>query len=317
VKLGLGALVLILVAACSSDGGSSDADTTPTPSPKASKTKTPPDSELPPRKRLKAAKLALSRATSGAYDLNVRFQGLDDMSIRERGQFNVPDEVIDIVRTVQTPARSGEETTSHVIRWRSSAGAQFMQMDDWGPWEGCWGEFGPELTRELGVDVSALPNIPVPVSLVLDARLTSKNRPAMVRPGGVPSIVPAASTPAADEITATTDGFTALQMLGVGGSVLFDLDPAVARARVPVQLRYHHRYTETIDAVTLRGADAVEALRSTDATLDRELAGFMGSAHAFAQFSEAGSSVKFLRPAPDRLLPDGATRDQTCPANLD
>jgi len=318
VRAVLGATVLVLVAACTGESGDPSGEPSGEPSSKPTRrqsTASPSESPKPPRQRLRAAQLALSRTTGGAYDLAVGIRGVDDPFLTEKGRFDVVHEVLEVERTVPRPEpKDGQD--SLVFRMRSSAEARFLQMDDWGAWEGCWIDMDSELTSLAGVDLSAIPNIAVPVSLVLDAKLAPQNRPALAPPGGTPSIVPAASTPAVDEITVLTDGLTALQMFGVSGSVLLDLDPAVARARVPVSVSFFERYPDIVQHVRIDGA-AAEALRDSGAELDRQLTTLVRSALTGATFHQDVIPVEFVRPAPDRLLPAGATRDQTCPANLD
>lgn len=316
MRIFLGALVLVLAlaTACSGGGDDPEADPTSEPSARASEETA---REKPPRRRLRAAQRALAKATSGAYDLAVGVRGVDAPFMTEKGRFDARHEVMEIERTVPRPEPEEGQSSSLVIRIRSSAKARFMQMDDWGPWEGCWIDMASGFTSLVGVDITALPNIPVPVSLVLDAQLAPHTQPALARPGGTPSLVPAASTPAKDTVTVHTDGVTALQMFGVSGSVLFDLDPAVEKAKVPVTLSYFERHPNVVKQVTIDGAAAAAALRATDTDLDRRVTRFLRAARTGAIFRPDVIPVEFLRPAPEKLLPDGATRDQTCPANLD
>jgi hypothetical protein len=260
----------------------------------------------------------MSRSTDGAYELSVSLSGLDHPLVSERGRFDVQHEVMDTVRTTQDPtAEDDDERSSYVMRVRSSPETRFLQMDDWGKWDGCWAEYDDELMASLGVDMSGLPNIPVPVSLVLDAKVPAKNRPVVARPGGSASVVPAVSTTAPDSLTVHTDGYTALQMLGVSGSVLVELDAAVVRAKVPVRLEFFFAYPELVEDVYVEGPEVLSALRATDAQLDAQLTSYLGAAFSRATFSEATTPVEFDRPSPDQLVPAGATMDQTCPANLD
>lgn len=311
----LGALLLMLATACS--GSDEPPASKATSSPRSSASATPTEPPKPPRQRLKAAQLALSRATGGAYELDVGAEGLDHPLITERGRFDVLHEVMDVVRTVQDPtAEDDDERSSYVMRIRSSTDTRFLQMDNWGNWDGCWAEFDPEQLAGLGTDLAGLPNIPVPVSLVLHARLPARNVPAMTRPGGSTSVVPAASTPV-EVLTVQTDGYTALQMLGVSARVLFALDAAAARTKVPVNLTFFYRYPDIVERVSIDGPVALAALRAADVDLDRQVVAFLGSAYARARFSRAPTPVEFDRPSPEQLLPSGATQDQTCPANLD
>jgi hypothetical protein len=317
VKVALGVLVLLLATACSA-GEEPMGERIPGPSPRSTDKSTTAPPEKSPRQRLRAAQLALSRVTGGAYEVSVGATGLDHPIIAERGRFDVLHEVVDVVRSVRLPTSENEdEATSYVMRVRSSGKQRFMQFEDWGPWDGCWAEMGHATMATLGVDLASVPNIPLPVSLVLDARLPRGNRPALSRPSGRATIRPAVARPAADELIVLTGGFTALQMLGIGGRVLMDLDPVVVRARVPVTLTFFARFPEIVQHVYLNGTATAEALRATTADLDRDLMALVNSAYANTTFIEAVTPVVFESPEADVLLPSNATRDQTCPVNLD
>jgi hypothetical protein len=302
--MALGILVLVLVSACSGEDGEPSSETSaPVPAPTtASTTPAPSESPKPPRQRLEAAQLALTRATGGAYTLRIDADYAQERII-ERGSFDVQAGVVNLRRTIRFAPGSGEKGR-YVLRFRSSSNQRFFQMEDWGPWDGCWQELTPDLlAAEVGVDVDlrGFPNIPVPVSLVLDARLSPQN-------------VSPTSGPYEGNATVLTDGFTALQMLGVSSSVLFDLPLAVARVKVPAYISYFDEYPHIVESVEVVGDDVEEAFRDSKAKTPEKLRDFVNYRSAIVTFAPADGPVRFERPPARQLLPPGATADDSCAA---
>ena len=298
VRSFLGALaLLLLVSGCSAGDGepsSRSVASARSPTPSA------PPSDPPPRpgQRLEAAQLALARAHGGVYTLRVA-DGFTDPFISERGIFDVQAEVINVRRTIHVAAGGSDR---YVMRIRSSPRTRFLQMEGWGNWEGCWAELDRGLLADQGIDLGQLPNIPVSVSLVLDARLSPEN-------------VYAATGPVASRATVLTDGFTALQLLGFDGSTIIELPRAVARVKVPVQLSYFADYPEVVESVDILGGEVTEAFRTSDAKIPEELSTQLRSRSSSVTFAPATEPVRFERPPAKLLLPRGASPDQTCPAH--
>jgi hypothetical protein len=304
VKAALGALVLVLVTACSGDGGTPSGEAGPEPSagaPSQPSETSPSEPPLPPKPRLRAAQQVLTRAAGGAYTLRIDDDAAGP-SIVERGLFDVQAGVVNLRRTVRFTAGGAERRQS--LRIRSSSRARFLQMEDWGPWDGCWGELTPDVLAEVGIDVDlrGFPNIPIPVSLVLGARVSPLN-------------VSPTSGPYEGNATVLTDGFTALQMLGVPGSVLFDLPFAVARVKVPAYVTYFDDHPHVVESVEVDGDDVEEAFRDSRASTPEKLRDLVNWRSAVATFAPADGPVRFARPPARQLLPPGATVDDTCAAH--
>jgi hypothetical protein len=297
VRVILGALALLLVAGCSGDGGTPSGESSSTASGSLSPAS---DSPPPPRQRLRAAQRTLADVTAGAYTLRIDTE-FSETDISERGTFNVPAEAVNLRRTI-TFARKVGGRHRYIVRIRSSPATRFLQMNDWGNWNGCWAEFDPDLLADLGIDLRGIPNIPAPVSVVLDARLSPEN------------ITPT-SGPMAAKATVLTDAFTALQLLGVSTSVLLELPRAAARVNVPAHLSYFDEHPTIVHSVELIGGEVAEALRAGDAGTSIELRRFVDYRDATVTFAPADAPVRFERPPADQLLPPGATEDQTCAAH--
>lgn len=293
-------LVVVLVAACSGDDGSPSGGPTPGP---ATATGTsaaaPSDPARPPRPRLRAAQLALTRAAGGAYTLRID-TAFTEASISERGLFDVGAEVVNLRRTIKLGP--GDQGRRLVMRIRSSPRTRFLQMSDWGLWDGCWAEFDEGLLAEQGIDLRGLPNIPVPVSMVLDARVSPEN------------ITPT-SGPMVDKATVLTDAFSAMQLLGVDGSTLVDLPRALARVEVPAHLVYFADHPDVVQTIELYGNEVAEGLRASDAQVPEDLRTLLRQRDATTTFSPAPGPVTFTRPPARQLLPPGASEDQTCAAH--
>jgi hypothetical protein len=317
VRVIVGALVIVLASACSVGGGDPEGDASPESSTGATQKTTPAAPEKPPRRRLRAAQRALSQATGGAYELTVYGQGLDHPLIQERGRFDVPHEVYDIVRTIQNVGAEESEPSSYVIRVRASAGTRFMQMDDWGVWDGCWLEFGNATLAELiGVDLPTFPEIPVPVSLVMDSRLQNRNQPVVHHPSNGAGVVTVAdAAPAPEDLDIVTDGFTALQTLGVSGSKLFELDPRAERMMVPVSVSFFYNHPDVAQKLRIEGRDVLRAARAADVDLDESLRTLLPSMLGVVVFSEAPTPVERYEPPAELLIPPTTTGQQPCPAN--
>jgi hypothetical protein len=319
--LGVVALALI-VTGCSDEGDPPADETRSAPASSASSASTepvPPTSgpPKPPRLRLKAAQRTLTRAQQGVYNLNVWSAGDDrQVMLSERAYFNVPGGVVDILRTMQNPAPAKGEERSFRMRIRSSPRTSFLQMSDWGRWDGCWAELTPDLLAEQGIDISGTPNIPVPVSVVLGATFPRDTTPALARVPDARSAIPALSKAeqGEDEVTVTIDAVTALQMIGITGSALLELDPAAAKVRVPLTLRYFAEYPDLVEKVTVWGIHIAQALQESDAEVDPLLPTAAAALFAEARFGPSTTPVTFERPPAAELLPPRATKDQTCPA---
>lgn len=254
-----------------------------------------------PQELLEQAQEHLSDAGTGRFTSRVTVAGQD--LITERSVYDLRAEVFETNRIITNVAAEPGDPTEFEVRFRFTGdGDSYMQMADWGPWDGCWLSYDTADFGEMGVQIDLEgpgAGVPATIDALLHAELDSDRSADL----------------ADDEIALTVPGVTGMQLLGINPAKLlavedFDMEKATA-VRVPLDVRLEDGefVTATASGEAIRSALEAEkvGLGQYDAYLEQLLT-------AIDLEPESGE-VAIERPGDSLIIPDGATKDDTCPAN--
>lgn len=232
----------------------------------------------------------LDAAGGGGYDARVTAAGLDQPLSHESGAFDLDPQSATIERTIAGVDQETEKPRQYVVRVKQTPEGNYLQLADWGTWEGCWLPMdAAAMEAQTGIDLENAPRLPAGITLLLDARVTG----------------------AGAEPAATAEALPALQFLGVAASVLGDLD--LDGVRVPLILGYDEGGDPA--GLTVTGADVLTALDAGGIELPANVRAYVGKVTAELALRDLGELGAIEAPSKDLLLAPDAKPASTCPAN--
>jgi hypothetical protein len=271
----------------------------PTPSPTVSPSRAP-VTRRQARHAWDAALLRLGRARTGQYSWALYVDGASDPLSRESGAYSIDPMKSAFERTFSNPSPGPGERAEYVAKLRRIAGVTYMQMEDWGSWNGCWLKMTSDLIEDqTSIDVSGGPDLPVGVAVMADS--------TVVRPSGSWFGDPYV------EYTAQVTAVEALQFLGVSARQFPRRLDDLASVKAPMVV------TIGVDdrpyGGAVRGADVAAAIRHAGVHLGADLRRYLPSLSASIVLRAYERPVTIAVPSPARILPADAVKTDTCPAN--
>jgi len=224
----------------------------------------------------------------------------EDPLLSENGVFGLDPTRTAFERVIRDPtAQGGDGRTEYTVRVRRRDDETYMQMADWGSWDGRWLHVTADMVSEAtGLDLSDSVALPAAVAVALDSTVT---RPTAEAWFGDPYV----------EYTAEVPAIEALQFLGVSPAALVADRERLAHARAPIQVAM---LSGRIKGAAARGQQVVAALRRAHVRIDRRLRTYVSGVSASVSLSNLGKGAVVRLPEARRVLPDGATKNRTCPA---
>jgi hypothetical protein len=301
-----------LLAACGAGGEDPKAAhspaTKPRPSASASSTSTSPTAtptKAPvtlrqARREWHDAVYSTARELSGKYAWSAWVEGEHDPVLRETGSFGLDPMRTAFERVMRAPSTAADPVPREVtLRMRRRGDETYMQMADWGSWDGCWLHVTDDLVaRSTGLDLGDSLPLPISVLVTLDSRVTDVTADPWF---GDPY----------EEYSADVSAIEAIQFLGVSAKVLVSRQRALSRVRVPIVVAI---LTGRVKGAAARGPAVLAALRDAHVRIGARLRSFLPRVSAAVDFSNLGWGAEVHLPAARFVLPDGATRNRTCPA---
>jgi hypothetical protein len=203
-------------------------------------------------------------------------------------------------RTINNPAPDPGDSGTYTLRIRRRGGVSYMQMADWGTWDRCWLRFTNRgLSEQVGVDLPASPDLPVGVAVPLNSTVSGLSAAWF----GAPYV----------EYEAQVTALEALEFLGVSARNVLPSQEVLSRAKAPIVVSIGTGRTPI--GAAARGSDVAEALRAAGVDLDPTLLQRVPQMSASVEFEAPGAPAEVPVPAPRLVLPDNATKNDTCPAN--
>ena len=238
----------------------------------------------------------LTTAGSAGYDARVAADGLSMPVSQESGTFTLAPESSQSRRTFSGIDEATSKPRQYVVRVRqTAAGQNFLQLDDWGTWEGCWLPMDPAaLEAQTGVEVAGAPRLPTGVRVLMDASVRRNSG-------------------SASEPVAEASAVSVLQFLGVSAAALSDVDKGLGTARVPVVLGVDGDGDPA--GVSANGLEVLHALAEAGVALPSNLSDYVGKARAELALRDLGTARPAAAPRVTLRLPAHPAKRATCPAN--
>lgn len=238
------------------------------------------------------ARERLVTAGSGRYDARVLASGLTKPVTQESGTFTLDPDSSASRRTFAGVDQETSEARRYVVRVRQTAdGGNYLQLADWGTWDGCWLPMtAADLERQTGVEVADAPRLPPGLRVLLDA-----------------TVDPDASG------VSEAGAVEVLQFLGVSAAALSGATADLKKVKVPVVLGIGDDGGAA--GVSASGLDVLHALAREGVPLSDKLSDYVSKAEAELALSDLGKPVTVAAPRPALRLPANARPKQTCPAN--
>jgi hypothetical protein len=242
----------------------------------------------------------LSRKVTGRYTWEVRADGFSKPVTQETGVYSLAPIRTTFTRVLTNPDPSSNDAAQYTVHVRRLGHISYMQMEDWGQWDGCWLSFtAGDIESQTGIDVSGGPDLPVGVLVPLNATVSSPEGSWL--------------GPPYREFTAQISGAAATQFLGMTARVLSSHAKDLQSVRAPIVLSVDA--DGQVHGAKADGNAVASALRDQQVDLGTDLMSFLSVVSATVEFSALGTHVGVAAPPSSRLLPDDAAKDQTCPAN--
>lgn len=241
------------------------------------------------------ARHGLMTAGSGRYVSRVLASGLTKPVTQESGSFDLAPGSSTSERTFAGVDEKTSRARQYTVRIRqTAAGGNFLQLSDWGTWDGCWLPMtAADLERQTGVIVADAARLPSGLRVLLDAR---------VGRGGT-----------GDGPSAEAGAVEVLQFLGVSAAALSGATDDLAKVTVPVVLGIADDGRAA--GVTASGVDVVHALARAGVPISAALGDYVGKAQAELALSDLGTAVTVAAPRRATLLPAHPRKKQTCAAH--
>jgi hypothetical protein len=248
-------------------------------------------SQVSPAARLATARKALRDAVSGHYRARAFVDGESEPVVDEQTDFDLDDDSIEVNKDLLDVG----SRRHFLVTARETADGQYVQMADWQQWDGCWARLdAKDIARTTGFDIAATPSVPAVVTIVLEA----ENPTISESDEGLHVVAPA------DVV---------LQALEISSRALVPYAKSLDGVTLPVTL------TTTAeglpDTLAVDGEEVADEIDRAGVDMSDEVTKFIRVESVGVKFGAFGDPVHIEAP-PDRLLlPDGATKDDTCPAN--
>lgn len=282
--------------------------TDPAPPPAASPTDPPqPTVTLrQARKQWDAAAIASIRKGTGRYEWTVWIAGVETPFMEESGVFGFDPLRTSFTRTITNPDPKPGDPGSFTMTMIRRDHQTYMRMAGWGAWEGCWlhlsasaleGEITQSQKQLIGL-VADSPEIPTAIAVPLNSTVTKTSA----------DYYPAPYV----EYTAQVSMLEALGFVGINARLLLPKRAALLKVKAPIIVAIGVDGRPYGAAVI--GQDLATALARSKIGLGPGLPRYLQHLIADVSFTDLGSGAKVKLPAAARVLPDHATRKQTCPA---
>lgn len=251
------------------------------------------DEQLPRRAWVQALG-QLVRAGTASYSWSERVTGLAKPIQTETGEFGLTPRRATLTRTM-TDVSSSSPTT-YTVRMRTFPGKSYLQMDDWGSWNGCWlAMTSGQAATASGIQGVTLGGLPESIDALITSRLRGHH------PGS------------ATEYDGDVAAAVALPALGVSARSFAASLAKLATARVPVRVELDG--SGAFHTLTLDGAAIARTLSSASIGISSQLIDAISDLTATVRITGAGRPLSVRDPAPAQLLPADATKDTTCAAH--
>jgi hypothetical protein len=278
-----------------------ESTTTPSTTPSTTPTTTAaPISRREARRRWHDAIYATGEELTGRYLWSAWGLGSDKPVVEEHGVFGLAPMRTAFERIYREPTSGDEDPTEYTLRVRRRGEAMYMQMSDWGPWDGCWLHVTPELVAQTTqFELPDSPALPMPLVVTLDAVVTGSSDGSVFVDPYV-------------ELRARVSAIEVMQLLGVSAGALAQDQDRLTRVQVPIVVAIG--VDDRVKGAAAWGDDVVAALKRAHVRLRPELRQALPGLSASVEFGTFGKGAEVRFPAPRFVLPPGATKQRTCPA---
>jgi hypothetical protein len=245
--------------------------------------------------RWNKARQMLLAAGSGRYHSRSMLDVSEEPFVDEQTAFDLSTESIEMHKDLLDSGSGSGSGKHYVVTARlTSDGTSYMQMADWGSWDGCWLPVDPAaVADQTGSQFGDGPNVPAVATVVLDA-----DHPAPVEQGALQAMAPALAV---------------LQTLEVSARPLLPVSDDLEDVTVPVTMT---TTTEGLpQTIEVDGSAVADEIADSGVKLGQELTQFLQHVDVVVDFEGLGEPVRIERPRRDELLDEDAGKDDTCPAN--
>lgn len=259
------------------------------------------------RRRWDDAMIASILEGTGRYRWTSHFRGFADPFMEESGVFGFDPMRTSFTRVITNLEPGPGDRTEFVVRMIRRDHQTYMQMEDWGRWEGCWLRLGADgLGDEVSADQRAIlaqleqsPEIPTPIAVPLNSTVSKTSADHFPSPY--------------IEYTSVVSLYEALAFLGLNGRILQAERSALLEAKAPITVAIG--VDDRPYGAAASGEEIAAALdRSTIDLGGSEIRDFIGMMSSELTFSDLGSDAAVQRPRGDDILPPNATQQTTCAA---